>query len=369
MDPAANRSARDHLGVINPFEVRCAASVPPNAPPGTPPQLPGGVCAIGPAAYAQLQQFATGETQPSEARNSYTYWLPSLNIKVGLTDELILRLAASRNLARAGMADLQNFLTVGSDASSGFRLTATAGNPSLKPAISDNFDASLEWYFATVGSLTFNAYYKNIHNFFYQDITFRDITSNGVTQSVQVRGPANFEGTGKVKGFELAYQQTYEFLPAPLDGLGISANYSFINSEGLPNSLLNTGEPVDVPLDGGVPGNLPLEQLSKHNVNVAAFYEKGPISIRGAYNWRSRFLLTAADVIFPFYPILNDATGQLDASVFFSLNENVKVGVQGVNLTNEVTRTLQQFSSDGLLGPRSYFMNDRRFAFIVRGTF
>ncbi len=74
-------------------------------------------------------------------------------------------------------------------------------------------------------------------------------------------------------------------------------------------------------------------------------------------------------MIFPFYPIFNDATGQLDASVFFSLNENVKVGVQGVNLTNEVMRTLQQFSSDGLLGPRSYFMNDRRFAFIVRGTF
>jgi hypothetical protein len=40
-----------------------------------------------------------------------------------------------------------------------------------------------------------------------------------------------------------------------------------------------------------------------------------------------------------------------------------------VNLTNEVTRTLQQFTVDGLLGPRSYFMNDRRFSFIVRGNF
>ena len=67
------------------------------------------------------------------------------------------------------------------------------------------------------------------------------------------------------------------------------------------------------------PGNLPLEQLSKHNVNVAAFYEKGPLSMRAAYNWRSRFLLTSADVIFPYFPIFNEDTGQLDASIFFSI--------------------------------------------------
>jgi len=114
---------------------------------------------------------------------------------------------------------------------------------------------------------------------------------------------------------------------------------------------------------------LPLEQLSKHNANLAIFYEKGPISLRAAYNWRSRFLLTAADVIFPYYPIYNDDTGQLDASAFFNLTKQVKVGIQAVNLTNEVTKTLQQFSADGKLGPRSYFMNDRRYSLIVRANF
>jgi outer membrane receptor protein involved in Fe transport len=116
-------------------------------------------------------------------------------------------------------------------------------------------------------------------------------------------------------------------------------------------------------------GTLPFEGLSKHNVNVTGFYEKGPLSIRAAYNWRSKFLQTAADEIFPYFPIYNAATGQLDASVFYSVNKNVKVGIQGVNLTNEVTKTLQQFTPDGLTGPRSYFINDRRFSFILRGTF
>ena len=183
-----------------------------------------------------------------------------------------------------------------------------------------------------------------------------------------MRGPANYDGTGKVKGFELAYQQTYDFLPAPFDGLGIQANYTFIDSSGLPNTFLNTGAPVNastVP-----PGNLPLEQLSKHNVNFVAFYEKGPLSLRAAYNWRSRFLLTASDVIFPYYSIFNEDSGQLDASIFFTVVEGLRVGVQGVNLLNEVTKTSQAFTGDpDLLAPRSYFMNDRRYSLVVRGNF
>jgi hypothetical protein len=102
---------------------------------------------------------------------------------------------------------------------------------------------------------------------------------------------------------------------------------------------------------------------------VEAFYERGPVSLRLAYNWRSRFLLTASDVIFPYFPIFNEATGQLDASAFFSITPQIKIGVQAVNLLNEVTKTDQQFTASGLVGPRSYFMNDRRFAFIIRGNF
>ena len=116
-------------------------------------------------------------------------------------------------------------------------------------------------------------------------------------------------------------------------------------------------------------GHLPLEGLSKHNFNLAAFYEKGPISMRAAYSWRSQFLQTATDVIFPYFPIYNASTGQLDASIFLSLNKHIKIGVQGVNLTDEVTKTLAQFTPSGLKGPRSNFINDRRYSFILRGNF
>jgi TonB-dependent receptor len=358
--------SRQALGITGSFATRCAPNLPPPPAPQIP-QPPTGVCTLGQAGYEQLQAFATGVTVADTAQHKYDYFLPSLNVKLGLQENLILRLAAGRNLARPSMNDIRNFLTIGGGGGQQFQLTATAGNPYLKPAISDNYDASLEWYFrgSRLGSLTLNLFAKDIHNFFYQSITQRQVTSAGITFPVFVRGPANYAATGKIRGVELAYQQSYDFLPGFLSGFGMSANYSYIKSKGLQGSQLGLGSAAPI----GQAQNLPLEQLSKHNVNIQPFYEKGPISLRVAYNWRSKFLLTASDVIFPYYPIFNAETGRVDATLFVKINDNFKVGVQGVNLTNEVTKTLQQFTTSGLLGPRSYFMEDRRFHFILRGSF
>jgi len=353
----------DAQGNLLDFNTRCAIPAPP-----APPVPPGGVCTLGAQGFAALQQFATGITTPNTAVNKYWYWLPSLNLKFGLSRDVIARFAVSKVLAYPALSDIRNFLQIGSDTSNGFQLTATAGNPFLKPASAWQADATLEWYFARVGSLTFDLFAKDVRNFFFANVTERQITSNGVTENVFVRGPANFSGTGKIRGFELDYQQTFDFLPRPFNGFGVNASYTHINSKGLPNSFLNNGVVVQTS-PSGVPGNLPLEQLSKHNINFTAFYEKGPISLRVAYNWRSRFLLTAADVIFPFDPIFQESGGQLDASAFYSLTKNLKIGVQAVNLTNEVTKTSQMFTVTGLTGPRSYFMNDRRYSLILRGNF
>ena len=364
--------SQDDLGITLPFSERCAPrSRPPELGGGT--VVPGGICTIGETAYQALQNFADGSLTYTQGTNTYDYLLPSMNLKFGLTDDLILRLAGSKVLSRPENSYIRNYFTPTLDTEGNY--LASAGDPTLLPATAWQFDASLEWYFARVGSLTLNGFYKDIENFFYQQVRQETISNAaGDTRTVTVRGPANFDGHGKVKGFEVAYQQTFDFLPAPLDGLGVQANYTYIDSQGLPNTFLNGGEAVDpstVP-----PGNLPLEQLSKHNYNIAGFYEKGPISLRAAYNWRSRFLLTASDVIYPYYSIFNEPTGQLDASVFFNLSDalkipgGIRVGVQGVNLLNEVTKTSQAYTGDpDVLAPRSYFMNDRRFSFIIRGNF
>lgn len=368
------------LGITQPFETttdpvtgvvtagRCDPSVPAGSPPGTPARRPGGVCALGAAGYALLQQWSPVNPVfiSSTAKTDYTYILPSLNLKLGVTDDVIMRFAASKVLTRPDSAYIRNFLVTGVDGNG--QLNASVGNPFLKPATAWQFDLTAEWYFSRVGSLTFDVFYKDVKNFFFQSVVDFPITNNGITFPVSTRGPANYDGHGKIKGFEVAYQQTFDFLPGLLSGFGMNANYSYVQSSGLPNTFLNTGSPVNI---GSIkPGNLPLEGLSKHNFNVTAFYEKGPVSARVAYNWRSKFLLTAADVIFPYTSIFNAATGQLDASLFFNVTKNIKIGVQGVNLLNEVTKTLQAYTGDpNLLAPRSYFMNDRRYSFILRGSF
>jgi TonB-dependent receptor len=364
--------AQSALGIADPYSVRCKAPTPPAGgfPAGYSPAQPGGVCLLGAAGYAQLQQFSNPNPTIvlGEAHQDYTYWLPSFNLKVGLTPKLLFRLAASKVLTRPDTNLVRNFQQISIDGNGNFQ--SQVGNPYLKPATAWQFDATAEWYFSRVGSLTADVFYKDITGFFYQSLVTLPLTNNGQTFGLLTRGPANYNGHGKVKGAEVAYQQTFDFLPGFLKGLGFTGNYTFIESNGLPNSFLNAGAPVTNVAAQTKTGSLPLEGLSKHNVNATIFYERGPLSIRAAYNWRSKYLLTAADVIYPYTSIFQDAAGQLDASAFINLGKYVKVGVQGVNLTNSVTKTLQAYTGDpNQLAPRSYFVNDRRYSFILRGQF
>jgi TonB-dependent receptor len=220
-----------------------------------------------------------------------------------------------------------------------------------------------------VGYVSVDYFQKDVRDFFYQSVQPRTFTNNGISETAYVTQPTNYGGVGKIKGAEVGYQQTFDFLPGLLNGLGMSATYAYVTSKGLPNSLLSnvSDAPTATPSTGR--GNLPFEGMSKNNVNVAGFYEKGPVSVRLAYSWRSKFLETAVDEIYPYFPVYEDATGQLDASAFYSVTGHIKVGVQGVNLTDTITKTEQQFTSTGQLGPASYFITDRRFSLIVRGNF
>ena len=167
---------------------------------------------------------------------------------------------------------------------------------------------------------------------------------------------------GTLKGVEVAYQQTYDFLPGLLSGLGAGLTYTYVDAGDFNNASLGSEQS---PLAGG----LPLAGVSKHTINAVGFYEKGPLSFRLAYNWRSEFVQTPRDVIFPFSPIYGEATGQLDGSIFVSVTKQLKLGIQGVNLLDEVTQTSQVIDFDGTRATRSAFRNDRRFTFLARFEF
>ncbi len=324
------------------------------------------------------QAFLNGQTTPNTAKMSYDYLLPSLNLKLALPNKVQLRFAASKAIAPPDVGLVRNYYNITLDTSDTalaadptIRGIITVGNPYLKPTKATNFDFSAEWYFAPVGSVTLAVFEKELTGVLTNATVTVPYTNNGSTFDVKVTTPMNSDKTAHVKGFELGYQQFYTFLPKPLDGFGINANFSYIKSSGVPQSTLSNTDP-DV--GAGRIANidtskLPLQGLSKYNVNFAGIYEKGRISARLAYNWRSKFLLTVRDVIVPYAPIINEATGQLDGSVFFTVNDKVKVGVQGVNLLNEITRTSQVLNNDLLRTGRSWFMNDRRYTMVLRASF
>ena len=203
----------------------------------------------------------------------------------------------------------------------------------------ENFDLSYEWYFANVGSLTVAAFYKNLHGVLTNANSEQDLTNNGVTMPVFTDRPANAVSTGHVDGIEFAYNQFMTFLPDPFDGLGVNFTYTYAESGGVAPLNLNSGALAP----GSQPGQWLRRPLHSRprlfeaaagtdlqaRVNIEGIYEKGPVSFRLAWNWRSRFLLTTRDVIYPFAPMFNDPTSTLDGSFFYSFTDHLKTGRSG----------------------------------------
>jgi len=351
----------------------------------------------------EVVQFANNGFDPRVSSQTTEHSLPSLNLKYELTEDLLLRFAVSRAITTPDIGEMRNFITIGENETQGGTsalrvrpfgpdnpfpqiseefpdnvnaqgepepdgipegpdgenldqqaiiqdldfagFAATAGNPFLKPAESDQFDVSLEWFFSDVGSLTATFFYKDLNNFITTGTRTEQITNpnTGVTQTVRITGPENGKG-GEIKGFELGYQQTYDFLPWHLDGLGFQANFTYVDSEGVPNDAFSGIDPEANPRDFAF-DDLPLERQSDEVINLVAFYQKGPVELRFAYNYNSSFLLTARDVITQL-PVWNDSQGFLDASFKYRVTDRLQLSLEAKNLNDENVVTRVQVAND-----------------------
>lgn len=368
-------------GVVQPGEVTAGC----NTGGGDPPISLAGICQLSPERVAEFAAAHTGEVLIDDRDITFEHWLPSFNARLDVGGGLLFRAAASKNISRP---DLQLFragggigdntvalANAGGDAlANGPLFALSTGNRNLLPVEIWSYDLSVEWYFAEVGQLTFSLFAKDVDGFIDTGFARVDYAgANGVID-VNVEGPANAQD-GTLKGFEVAYQQVYDFLPGLLSGLGAALTYTYVDGSDFSNPNLSAVGQSSVTsaaneLGGGAfVGQQPLAGISEHSFNATLFYEKGRFSTRAAYNWRSEFLITPRDDIFPFSPIWQESTGQLDASMFYSVTDNLKLGVQAVNLLDEVTETSQVVDFDGTRITRSAFRNDRRFTFLARFDF
>lgn len=375
-NPANGVSNGDGIVQVSELQALCAS-----------PDVPGiqrGYCALSPDRLALFAAAHTGEVLVDDREITFEHWLPSINAKFDVGDGLLFRVAASKNISRpdlqlfragGGIGDNTNALEVAGPQAltNGPLFALQTGNRNLLPVSVWSYDLSVEWYFDAVGSVTLAGFVKDVNGFI--DTGFGTVNYEAsVPVEVALEGPVNSQD-GILKGFEFAYQQTYDFLPGFLNGLGSQFTYTYVDGSDFSNpNLSGVGAPsVSTganPLNGGsFVGGQPLAGISKHALNATVFYEKDWLSMRAAYNWRSEFLITPRDDIFPFSPIWQESTGQLDASIFVTVMEGVKLGVQGVNLLDEVTRTSQVVDFDGNRVTRSAFRNDRRYTFLARFEF
>lgn len=319
----------------------------------------------------------------------YSTVLPSFNLAWNFTESLLFRTAFSKaiylphlSLKRASQtmnATVRTTVLDDADVPTGWTgnenpldqvifenysgSSISGSNPYLQPEESINIDVGLEWYFSDVGSLTAVAFTKIMDNLIRKGTVLLDIEndSTGVTEEVLQQDTYYNVGEATIEGFEISYQQTYDMLPGIWSGLGVQANYT----------KLFTDEDVTANIDTSVYGtfvDLPLEGLSPENYNFIVFYENEFFNTRLAYNFRSEYMLNGRDVIGK-RPVYNADRGVLDYSITYNLTDEIKLGFDINNITNEQTRTLYQYDNAGHLSPRNYFINDQRFTFRISGSF
>jgi iron complex outermembrane recepter protein len=295
----------------------------------------------------RVQEFLTGFTPinaggvvtgfaPLNFSSSTTDPLPSLNLRFKLADELQARFSASKVVTHPDFSQLAPSYTL-LPASQ----LATGGNPNLKPTKADQLDGTLEWYFASASSMYGSLFYKKVKDFIFQN-TIPNVLINGI--SYNVTGPLNGP-SGTIKGLEVGYQQFFDFLPGWFSGLGMQANYTYVDAVA----------PTAV---AGVTTTLP--GLSKNSYNLIGIYEKGPVSLRVAYNWRSQFyqsVYSGGTAALSNNPVFVKQYGWLDSSATYDLTNQWSVYAQGSNLLRTRLHTFYGVETR----PDGYSIDDRQY--------
>lgn len=379
------------------------------APCGTP--LSGGAV-VNPSCYLtpSLLAFSNGGGSANVDRNTYTNWLPSFNVRLGLDRKDFIRFAFSRAMARPDIGYLRNFVQINSpiiDTSAdspyvvyssptaahtaanvtGYRFvfTANAGNTRLRPETANQFDLSFERYFGPASAFTLDLFYKQLFNTLNFAKFTRTFTNGGSTQNVEVMGPVTQKNGGILKGVEVDFETFFHFLPSWLKGLGMQANYTFVKTSGIHNSNLipatsnggvgavGAGVPA---VTGVVIDSHHLAGVSKNSFDLTGLYERGPVGARLTYTWRSRYLTDNLDCCIGL-PVYQKAAGFLDGSIHYAVDRHVELSFDVSNILNTTLAYQQQIFGDSSATPgakpvymdSAWSRSGRRYLLTVRAKF
>jgi TonB-dependent receptor len=358
--------------------------------------------------------FADSQAEAVEGGHKQVDILPSLNVQAQITDELKARFAFSQAVNRPTFAQMNPRGYVSGTYTGTYYgyFGSNWGDPNLKPEKAEQIDLSLEYYFKSGGLVHIAGFWKQIHNYISttqmsEEFTFpvtwasdqyqpgsmsaSHLCSSGTggyecTVTASVTEYFNETEAARIDGFEIGLQKYATFLPSPFDGFGIDFNYTYLDSS-QPGALAY--DMMGAPITG-----LPVTGLSKNTVNIAVMFDKGPLSLRVAYNWRSDFLASTAawqtagqysynnlinysgqqGVVTKYaLPVYQYGSGQLDANVSYNLTDDIVWTLEASNLTRTVTRLyMDEGTTDSgsrRLLNRSWYRADTRYTTQLRVKF
>ncbi len=276
-------------------------------------------------------QNAEEETQEivSLDRRSHE-WLPTVNISSEIRKNLLLRFSYSQNVTRPPLHQLSLATNVRID---NFQDIAT-GNPNLRSYKSNNIDIYLEHYFGRIGFAAIGFFYKDVQNFITRASTVIPYGETGLPLSLldsqqDAATPFTYitfvnSQDAEILGVEAAFQSDLGFIHTVVKDIGVIGNYTYAD-----------GSLDYVDLNGNMVVTAPFSGLSRHSANGTIYYETDRWGVRGTAAFRSHYITDVEVGLTD-----EDSRGRLgsvfvDASAFVTINDRLKLTIEGLNLTNE----------------------------------
>jgi TonB-dependent receptor len=264
---------------------------------------------------------------PVKVKRHYDNILPSFNAALNITPEVVARVAYARSMTRPGLASLNIAAPVFEYTT---RTVSNLGDPNLKPYLSDDFDAGVEWYFGKGGLIALGAFKKNIISSLTTSVVQQLVPSeywaaiyadpryspsynaDPKTATYTFYKAVNTPGGNSVKGFEATVNVPFTFLPGALSYLGFASNYTHVSAKD------STG-------------------LSPNSYNFTGYYDTGSMGLRVSVNKRDDYLLSQPGGNGHVQERKYGPT-QVDLSAYWNITSRLSLNVQGINITNEKER-------------------------------
>jgi outer membrane receptor protein involved in Fe transport len=272
------------------------------------------------ASHQTIHSFdpSVAETPPIEVEQDDVAILPGASLVYSVTEDVNLRLAASRTLARPQLREIAPF-----SFSNYFGARREQGNPDLEMTRIWNVDLRSEWFPTLTEVVAISAYYKRFQKPIEQ-----------VIESQGKDGIATYDNTPEANlfGIEIEGRKSFDFLHHTLEDLSIIANFTVAHSR----IVLAEEQAAKV-----TSRSRPLSRQAPYVINVALDYTNEDIgtSFRILYN------VLGANIVYVgtdgYADIYEQPAHRVDATLAQRIYEGFELKLTGKNLLNSQIRQTQ----------------------------